>query len=434
MGIPLALLFSLPLNLLASYGETYGASAATSAIGGQADLGPSPGANNYYAPALIPWAEGISGELSFGFVSPRFRDIQNIVTENSSNGDSIERGHVSGHYPSSNHTGLHLVFPLRAKKDALGLSLFSPIGSLLEAHSGEVYLPEYVFYRARHKRPALHLNYARILGKNISLSLGTHIGLQSTTRAHTQTSLTGAPYGSSSRAQAEVSPSLGAILGLAAVSPGGHHFYFTYQQEMKSHVSAHVSGEINDPTGLLFDITLESLIYYDPHIFRLGHMVHLGPWSSFLSLEHQLWRKYAPPTLSIRRNSGVILPSNYRFQVQAKNITVPKVGLAYKFTENLSLRAGFSFRPTPLERDWNGSGNALDSDSYLFSLGAHVPLNVGQRPLALFLSGQYRVLRSRQVVKTEGQENGRDGAKIGAPGYSVGGRVLSGTLGIRMGL
>jgi len=36
------------------------------------------------------------------------------------------------------------------------------------------------------------------------------------------------------------------------------------------------------------------------------------------------------------------------------------------------------------------------------------------------------------VVKTSGQENGSAGSKIGAPGYKIGGEVLTGSIGARM--
>ena len=326
-----AFLWTLPILLArvvgASYAEFYGASSATASLGGQADLGSGAAANNYYAPSLLAGAANISGDLTLGVVSPRFRDIRGIVTKNSSNSDTTGRGDVSGHYPSSRHVALHLLLPLRPGRDSLGFSLFSPLGSVLKADSGDAHLPEYVLYRARHKRPALHLNYARSLGGGLSFSLGTHLGLQSTTKAHTQVSLAQAPYGSSSRSDATVSPSLGGILGLSKTTEGGHHYYMAYQQEMKSHVSAHVSGEINDPTGLLFDITLESLVYYDPHILRVGHMKRWGIWTSFLSLEHQLWRNYRPPVLTIRRNSGVILPSEDMGAVEGRKSPSPSWAL-----------------------------------------------------------------------------------------------------------
>ena len=48
------------------------------------------------------------------------------------------------------------------------------------------------------------------------------------------------------------------------------------------------------------------------------------------------------------------------------------------------------------------------------------------------LSGQYHMLKEVDVVKSNGQENGSAGSKIGAPGYNVGGEVLTGSIGARM--
>ncbi len=427
------IILALPEGLLASYPEFFGTSPFTQAIGNQANLNVDDPSNNYYIPALSAYAKTINIAASMGLVDTKFEKIKNVVIKNPSTSDTSERGDVSTNYRNSRHGTFNIVLPFDGSTSAIGISLFSPFGNVIEADSGSSNLPEYVMYRTRYKRILAHINYARSLGERLSLSLGTHLGFQSTSKAYTQTSLNGAKYGSSSQIYSQVSPTLGGVVSILT-NFKRQHFYFTYQQEMKSHIKAKVSGEINDPTGLLFSITLESMIYYDPHIFRLGWVKRLRRLSGFFSLEHQLWKHYKPPTISIERNSGIILPSNNHENLRMGNITVPKLGLHYSISNTLAFMTGFSFRPTPFKGDFAKSGNSLDSDSTIYSMGLELKTRFLDRPTQWGLSVQYHSLKSHDVVKSPLQENGSPGDKIGAPGYKIGGQVLTGTLGLRIGL
>ena len=428
------IILALPLKSFASFPEFFGTSPFTQAIGNQANLNREDPSNNYYIPALSAYTKTINVTASTGFVDTKFEEIRNIVIKNSLNSDDIERGDVSTKYPKSHHGTFHIVLPLAYENaGALAFSIFSPFGKMLEAASGSSVLPEYIMYRSRYKRPLAYINYAHPLGERFSFSLGTHVGFQSRSKAYTQASLNGASYGSASEIYSQVSPTLGGIVSLLT-NFKGQHLYFTYQQEMKSHIGAEVSGEINDPTRLLFNITLESMIYYDPHIFRIGWAKTQGRLSSFFSLEHQLWKGYKSPTITIRKNSGIILPSRNYGNLRMKNITVPKVGLHYAVSDSWTLMAGLSLRQTPLKGGFAGNGNSLDSDSSIYSTGFSLQTRFFGRPIEWGLSMQYHSLKDHNVVKSSLQENGSLGDKIGAPGYKIGGQILTGTLGVRIGL
>ena len=428
MNTALLLLFWSPTVLFASYAEFFGSSASTAAIGNQANLDPDDPSNNYYLPAILAHTKKIGFSLSLGSIDPEFKAIDGIVVKNRSNSDADERGRADVNYRTTYHGAVHLNLPIAHENAGnIGISFFSPVGFFVESDSGDPYLPEYVMYRSRYKRVLGYINYAHPLSRRFSLSLGAHLGLQSTIKADTQTSLNGAGYGSSTNANSRISPSLGAIASFLA-RLDGHHIYLTYQQEMKSNLSANVFGEINDPTGLLFNITLDTMLYYDPHTFRLGWMKRLGGFSSFLSLEYQLWKRYKTPSVTITRNSGILLPSNDYERLQAKDIVVPKVGLRYAFSDRWSLMAGLSSRPTPLKDDFSGNGNSIDSDSVLYALGSELHYRIAGYDFVFSASGQYHTLRERQIVKSPGQENGNPGDKIGSPGYPLGGRVLTGKL------
>ena len=430
--IGLLIVIFLHIELKASYPDFFGTSPFTQAIGNQANLDQINPSNNYYIPASLAHATTPSTSISLGAMSTDFEEIKNIVVKNRSGSDTFRRGDVSTDYKHPRYTAIHLALPVSFKiKSALGISYFSPLGNILEVDSGSANLPEYVMYRSRHKRPLVYINYALALNDRFSLSLGTHFGFQSTSRAYTQVSLNGADYGSSSQVYSEISSTMGGILSLLKKTED-QYFYFSYQQQMKSNIAAEVFGEINDPTGLLFSITLNSMIYYDPHIFRMGWAKTQKRISLFLSLEHQLWKQYKPPTITIVRNSGIIQPSDNYDHFKTKNITIPKLGLSYAFSQRWSLLTGLSFRPTPLEKDFSGSGNTLDADSITYSIGPRFQSHILGKKIDWGLSGQYRFLKSQHVVKSPLQENGSPGEKIGSSGYKIGGRVLSFMMGLNV--
>src|SRR5690606_30288523 len=155
-----------------------------------------------------------------------------------------------------------------------------------------------------------------------AIAFGTHIGFQATADANTQASLNGANYGSSASAKSKVTPSLGLIASTTRKHEGGH-ISFTFQQEMKSNLRANATGEINDPTSVLFDISLDTMIYYDPHIFRLSYGEKLGQNFELIStIEYVIWDNYKAPSIFIKRNGGVLLPSDDYEKVKVRNIPV----------------------------------------------------------------------------------------------------------------
>lgn len=427
-----ALLWSLPAAPSASYAEFFGASARAAGAGNQAGLDPSDPSNNYYVPALLALGSAPSFSATLGSVHPRFEPIEGVVVRNGSNSDGVERGPVPVDHGATRHGSFHLGLPLGGGRSGIvGVSFFSPLGVFVEAGSTPPLLPEYVMYRHRYRRVAGHANYARALGPTWAASLGAHMGLQSTVTADTQTSLNGAAHGSSTGAGSKVSPSLGVVASVLK-DAGGHLLYLAYQQEMKSNLEAHVFGEINDPTGLMFDVTMETMLYYDPHIIRAGWMRRWGRLASFVSVERQLWGNYRTPVVRIRRNSGIMLPSDDLARVEARDVTVPKLGVRYALSDAWSFLGGVAFRPTPLSGDRSGNGNSLDADSVSWSAGAVAAGRVLGKRVEPSLSLQYRVLEGGRVAKAPGEEGGGPGERIGSPGYGVGGRVLTAQVGVTM--
>lgn len=415
--------FSMPLR--AHLGESFGASAKTASLGNQAAINSLDPAVGYYAGALTASMERATVSFSVFQITPEFNPIQNIVIRNSANSSTFERGNVNTDYNPRPMASLAALLPLEGETlGSLLVHVFTPIGSVAHVNSGDQFLPEYVMYRSRLERTNAMVQYIQPLNGGWALALGGQLGFQVGSDVGTQTSLNGAPYGSSSTLKADVKPTLGALISLAHQGER-HHVYLSYQQEMKTNLRATASGEINNPTSAVFSIALESMSYYDPHIIRAGLAyqfqngldVHLGA-------DYQIWSGYQTPVIRIRDRGGIILPSDDYERVSTKNVFIPRVGTTYHFNEMWALSAGAFLRPSPLEGDFSGSGNSIDTDLWALSFGPSMKTQLFNRPLELALALQYQKLEDKAVTKLTGQENGSAGERIGSPGYSVGGEIM----------
>lgn len=434
----LALVLSLLLSSQAhaSFGEMFGSSYSTSALGGQANMDENDPSNNYYNPAVLGFSDKFNVMLQASSTATHFEPITNVVTKNSSNSNTNETGNVKTDYKKFYGGALHVALPLGATSHlgTLGLSVFLPIGSLMETHSGDPALPEYVMYRSRYDRTSIYANFAKAAFDNdLAFSVGTILGFQASADVRTNVSLNGANYNSSALAQSKISPALG-IIASAVKKVYASKIYFTYQQEMKSNLQAIASGEIADPLPLPFNVTVNSMIFYDPHIFRLGTSIKSDSTSSletYLGVEYQIWSSYKTPKIDIVKNGGIVLPSVNYETIERKNTFNPKLGMKWDMTNRFALLLGLAYRQTPLKGDFSGSGNSIDTDSFIYAGGLQYRIVMWGRDVSLGTSLQYHQLEDKRVTKTPGQENGNAGDKIGAPGYDIGGYILSAAAGIK---
>ncbi|MCF8060436.1 MAG: outer membrane protein transport protein [Bacteriovoracaceae bacterium] len=425
-------LFSITTQ--ASFPEFFGTGPTTSTLGNQANSDHNDPANLYYIPALAAWGEKVVVGATMSATTHNFEDIKGIITENSTTGQSGQTtvtGDANTNYEDSINTSINLLFPLRDKDlGAIGLSFFAPVGRLTETNSGSPKLPEYSLYRTRYRRTQLYFNYALPLGENWAISAGAHLGFQVSARVNTQVSLSN-NYGSSGSAKTKIDPSLGAILSLAHRDQDSLS-YFTFQQEMKSNLEAIATGDISDPPLTLINLSLESMIYYDPHILRIGHSRDFGLFELFGSLEYQMWENYKAPVIRVNNLGGTVKASDRFESLNLRSIFVPKIGVLYHLTDPLGLRFGLSYRQSPFDSDFSGAGNTIDADVFMASSGLTYDFKFFQKDIQVGLSVQYHRLSEKTVTKTSGQENGATGVKIGSPSFKVGGNVLMAMGGLKV--
>ena len=416
----------------ALFGETYGAGSSSAAIANQTSGLPIDGSNNYYAPAFSAFGKKLVLELNTFFVSSDFEEITNITVKNNTTHASNMTGNADTTYDDSYLATFNAILPLLSSNGPkLAVSVFMPVGKLQEANTGDGFLPEYVMYRARHKRTTLVTSIAYEWFKDFAFSIGFYSGLQTSANTYM---VGGGNGGTTSHGnmKVEARPSIALLASTAFKFTKDISGFFTYQQEMKQNLETLVAGEAFNPINVVYDLEINSLLYYDPHSFRFGLNSQFNFFRLILSGEYQIWDGYKPPTMQFTQKGGVIVSSGQFELIRTKNIFIPRVGVIIDLTDDLHLSGGFEYRPTPLDSDFSGAGNSIDSNSYLLSTGLSFDTFLLGKKTTLSSAIQYRTLEQTNVTKTAGEEDGRAGSKIGAGGYNIGGSVLAISAGLRL--
>jgi hypothetical protein len=433
----LIILALLSVNSFANYFEFFGSHVTTSGIGNQANLNPDDPANNYYVPALMGLSKTFNFAASASGASTSFEEINGIVIKNDAYQDPAlneEVGNVSTDYDPTFHGNLHLSLPLAENAGVLAISVSTPIGSLMETNSGDPVLPEYVMYRSRYNRSVFYLNYAKsFLNNTLAFSIGTQLGFQAAADVNTQVSIQ-SNFGSYGAAKSEIKPSLGLILSTLYKPTPKSQAYLSYQQEMKNNLDANAFGKvsISTTTDYILDLNISSMIYYDPHIVRLGYGHEIGMLRLYGLFEYQMWGSYKAPLVHVAQKGGGIQPSSDYETLKTEDIFVPKLGLGLLLIDAFELDFGVIYKPTPIQGDFSGAGNTLDTDSTIISTAGLYDIKLFDLPIKLGAAFQYHMLKEITVVKTAGLENGNAGNKIGSPGYKVGGSVMVGSVGMNI--
>ncbi len=415
----------------ASYPEMFGASFSTTYIGNQANLDINDPSNNYYAPAILGFSDKVNVLLQATSSATHFKPMNNIVVTNSTNGSSTSTGNVSNDYQKFYGGSMHFALPIGYQHlGTLGLSLYLPIGHLVETNSGDPFLPEYVMYHSRYRRGSIYLNFAKKLSDDWAFSLGTIVGFQASAEARTNLSLNGGTKGSWGRAQSKIAPSLGVITSVVKKFDNAK-LYFAFQQEMKSNLRANVFGDVVDPSIGLFQADIDAMIFYDPQTFRLGSSFKVGASEFYAGAEYQSWSGYIPPVVRIKKTGGVIVSSTNYEKIQIRDTINPRLGYSLELTDRWKTGLGVAYRMSPLKGNFSDAGNSIDTDTYIFTTGLQYRIVIWSKDVNLGTAVEYQQLKKKHIEKSPGQEDGSPGSKIGAGGYDIGGTVLAASFGVK---
>jgi long-subunit fatty acid transport protein len=421
----LLIVFLLSISQIeASVPELFGQSAGSLAIGQQAQK--ESAANNYEAPALQGFTDTTQFSFDVFYISTHFTDINNVLIKNETNTvGTNEIGDVKVNATPSMMFGAHLSTPLFSPQGPkLNFSAFAPFDRMMEADTGDPYQPRYVMYQGRFMRPVLMVSGAQSFGL-WSYSLGAQTGFQSNGEAYFITRTTpGSP--SLSKLSFNAKPSLGLNFSVARKNENKVS-YFSFQQEMKSKLYNHATGETEVAGAGVgqFDFDLSSLLYYDPMTLRLGHQIHQAENSYYFSLEFQRWDQYESSILKIKKLGGTINGSDQLENIKTRNIFIPKIGIEHSMNSKWMLKAGYFYRPTPFDpSNLKNPGNSIDVSKHVSSVGVAHLFNFYQKILTLDFAYQAHWLDHHSVTKTPNREDGDPSEqKIGSPGYKVGGMI-----------
>jgi len=418
----------------ASLPEYYGSSARTSSLGNQFSADPDDSSNNYYAPALLAYSKSMGINYNIHYISNYFRAINNVVTDNNVTSNNTTVGNFNTSYDASLVNSIHAVFPILDKRGPkLAISLYIPV----TGNSSDTLNPlgpEYVMYRSRHERTVGHFNLAVPFSQNWAFSVGAYTGSRvDMTQTGTTRYTTSGGGNSFGQSKIEAQPTISALLSLAWYTRKTS-FYAGFQQEMKSKIEGNFSGLTAD-SGQLFayNYNIASTSNYDPHIIRLGLAHKWNPmFKSMFGFEYQFWNNYDSPFLNMSSNSGLIVGSRNFQTLSVRNIPVLKLGAEFYLANNSTLRAGYAYQPSPFDHNLGDSGNLIDLDKHIVSLGYGLKFKLWGQDGEWNTAAQGHFMQSEQILKKTGMENGLAGDKIGAPGYRVGGTALAFTTGIQL--
>lgn len=427
-------LFIFSSYTLANFPEFFGASATTSSIGGQGNFDQEDPSNNYYFPALLGFSDKVNFTAGANSTATDFEPIKNVVTQNSTNSSSATEvySNVNTDYLKYYNFNLHMALPIgREHLGTLGISVFGPIGHLIEGDSGHPQTPEYVMYRSRYKRTSAYVNFAKSFNSNWAMSLGAYIGFQASANANLNLGLNGTQYGTSGRVKSKVDPSLAGLISVAHKTDWST-FGLQFQQEMKSNLSAEASGELSNPVNLPFVSKVDSMLFYDPHTVRAGYMQRVSMMDFVFSVDYQMWSNYKPSKIVVTKISGTVEGSRDYEKLNIRDVVVPKIGMRTYLTNRWRWDVGFSYRQSPLDGNFSGSGNSIDTDTFNYATGINYIIKIDGHDLEINNAIMYQDLKKKTVTKTSGLETGANGLKIGSPGYTIDGSVLSASVGLKM--
>lgn len=422
----IALLFLCSFNIHASVNELFGPSAGSIAIGNQAES--ESAANNMIASSLLGHSSSTQFSFNLFYIDTHFRSINNIVLQNDvTTVNDYKIGDIEVNVTPTLLMGIHFSTPLFAGiGPKLNLSIISPTDRLLEIDTGDTYQPRYIFYGNRYMRPSINLSLAQSFGR-WSYGVGVITGIQSNgeTRFLTRFATTSGPsYG---KINFNATPSIG-LTASASKKINSDIFYFSYQQEMKSKLENAAFGETEIIAGRFpFEFQINSLLYFDPHTLRIGHTKDLQRTQLFSSLEYQHWENYESSTIKITSQNQSVKDSIDYEKLRPQNIFIPKIGISYQSLDNVFLKAGYFYRPSPIKHtQLKNAGNSIDPNKHVASIGMTYIFKVFGASINWDTSYQSHILQNRKIVKTLAREDGDTSegqGKIGSPGYRIGGMI-----------
>lgn len=365
-------------------------------------------------------------EVGLQFLHPDFKEIKNVLVENTQTSTQNRIGNIVPDYPDQLAQVLILQGMLNQEhRWSLSLKTVLPLNSLAQLDTGSIYAPEFVLYRTNLQRPQILIFSGVDATKEIRLGGGVEVGFNATTLAHLFLHAGNGRYSDqrlSIQMKATYTPWLGAEYA---------GYKFTVRGESKSKLDMNVVAAArifsNIDAGIPFSYNSESSLYFVPWTFELekdfvlSESVTLKP-----SLSYQLWSRFVPAAAIIGDQSqidcqgqGTCGNSNFSPsrapEYKTQNLLVPSIGAEWKVS-GYTVSGGYRYKASIFQDLPIGFGNYVDPPRHDALVGLRfLFLNDWEMDLHLQVSR----LIAQNVVKSNASD-------IGAPGYEAAGWLYGG--------
>lgn len=445
-------IFHSPPRAQANIGEAYGFSSRSASLSGAGAAWGFDGFASYTNPAGLPavserapdGTRRIAVSYSLLYMAPSFLPIDGVVVENNytSAVNEPRSGSVDTEYRPT--LGQALGVSLRLGPDSplvLGVTAYLPLQQIAYLDTGEILHPEYVLYRARTQRPQFALALGTSLSPAFSIGAGILAGYSLTSSA-TLYLQTVSDKPSNMRFSASLKPKAAPYLGVLYASPSKE---FSLGTVFRLPISPDNLMTVKTGANLggfhPFDINLTGLsaLYYDPMTLEIGaSWQHSSQARFYAQADYQFWSRFRAPALDIQgcdpssqpTTCGITISNGSSPAYSYRNILVARFGEEIRWG-GLTYRLGYGYRPSFLRDLPNDAGNYLDPPRHMVNGGIGLTFErfIGfETPLQLDLHLSWHPLVKQRIQKNPGDEagNGSGDAKIGAPGYDAGGKILGG--------
>ncbi|MHB8876843.1 MAG: OmpP1/FadL family transporter, partial [Myxococcaceae bacterium] len=237
---------------------------------------------------------------------------------------------------------------------------------------------------------------------------------------------TGSPGRVNSRSlDNEVTGQVAPVVGVAAGPFHGAQAFASFRGEHKTIFSMPVGVDLGGFGAI--EVTVDGVMHFSPNTVVAGASAKLLGDRLLVAVDlgWEQWSK-TPPMVAV---IGIKMPGTLTalgfnpdvisrpVEMNFRDTLVPRVGAEWMALERVALRAGYSYRPSPIP-DQAGRANFLDADTHVLSAGAGYAFDdpIGwAKQLWVEGGAQLGLLTPREVVKVGPNKS---------PNYRFGGAVL----------
>jgi len=394
----LSLVFCLPYPAAASYFDTFGVDARGMALGNSMAAWSEGWASVHYNPAALALSKEIEFSLGFNYAMPSIdvefpaggkQEIQQFPGEPGSI-DSIPGPSFGLLVPIQRLTPRKLPTPI-----AMGVGLFVPRQALSSTLVIEESFPVDVMFQDRNS--SLALDFA--LSTRISPAF--YIGVGLATQLRTGGDIRISETGTSDASRYNVrfgSPSVLVGILVRPIERLRLGFVFRQKNYVRSSWNAQVETRVVltpglDPPVSLYQksrVAKDYITDFTPDNFSLGAAYNITERLKVSAqVDIYLWSQYKGPL-----DQGLEFPFNDSF--------VPRIGLLYRVTRKIEVRAGFYYEPTPVTSQAMGF-YPVGNDRWVPSAGVgyelDVPWDLLSKPVSIDGFIQYHILQDRSFSR-----------------------------------